>query len=169
MQRHLALVPVGRVERFLDARAGGTDHLQIDPEFATVIDHRAGILRLIGIEHRGNVVLGVTCGKQHARHRQNAGHALGAQPVETVRDHRIAEFEIAVFHRNIRIAGLQPFGDRCKLARGVLVAAAMATDHDAGHFGDPVLAHDSGLPTFLVSSPYRLVRSVFPPWPWCHA
>jgi hypothetical protein len=136
MQRHLALVPVGLVERFLDARASGPDHLQINAELAPVIDHRAGILRLIGVEHRGNVVLGVTGGKQHARHRQNAGHALVAQPVETVRDHRIAEFEIAVFHRNIRVAGLQPFGDRREFARGVLVAAAMATDHDAGLFGN---------------------------------
>jgi hypothetical protein len=148
MKRYLALVPVGRVERFLDARAGGTDHLQIDPEFATVIDHRAGILCLIGIEHRGNVILGVTCGKQHARHGQNAGDPLGAQAVEPFRYHRVAEFEVAVFHRNIRIARLQSFRDRCKLACGVLVTAAMATDHDAGHFGDPVLAHDSRFRSF---------------------
>ena len=40
------------VDRRLDAVAGGTDHLEINAELATVIDHEILVLRLIGVEHQ---------------------------------------------------------------------------------------------------------------------
>ena len=57
---------------------------------------------------------------------------LLAQPVEAVVDHRIGEFEIAIFDRNAGQALAQRIGERCEFADGALVAAAMAAQHDAG-------------------------------------
>ena len=131
MDCHLAMLTIGHIKRFLDALTGCPDHLQVDPEFAAIIDDHTGILRLIGVEHARDVVLGVAGGKQHAGNRKHPLDAHRAQLVETVGDNRVAEFEIAVFDRHVGIAGAQAFCHRCEFAGCVLVAAAMATNHDS--------------------------------------
>ena len=148
---------------------GGADHLEVDAQLAAVFDADAGILRLIGVEHRRDIVLGVAGGEKHARHREHSRHALVAQPVEAGMDHRIAEFQIAIFDGRLRIAFLQPLRDLGEFARRVLVAAAMAADHDAELFarahacvlsGSPLASSASGcsssgcffLPAFAASA-----------------
>jgi hypothetical protein len=97
------------------------------------------MLRLVGVEHRGNVVLDVAGGEQHAGQRQDAFDALGAQPVEPVADDRPGELEKAAFHRIMRQASGDPGGDRRELAHRFVVAAAMAAHHhpDTAHRPTP--------------------------------
>ena len=131
VQRHVA---VGSVDRFLNTGSGGFHHACVDGQFAAIGDRHLRMHGLIGVEDRGNVVLGVTSGKQHARHGQNAGAAGLAQLVQSVMNDRVGEFQISVFHRPIGEAGRQAFRQLCKLLYGTLVAAAMAADHQSEFF-----------------------------------
>ena len=109
MQRDLAEGTVRRVDGLLHAGAGGGDHLGVDAELAAVADLDP-VPGGIGVEHGGNVVLGMHRGKEHPRHREDAGASLVAQPVEAVADHRVGEFEIAVVDLPVgRQVGGQPF------------------------------------------------------------
>ncbi len=58
----------------------------------------------VGLEHRGNVVLGMAGGEQHAGHGEHVRDPLRPQAVEAVADDRLGEFEIAVFDRILRQA-----------------------------------------------------------------
>ena len=114
-----------------DPVAGGPQHLQIDAQFAPIGDLEAVVCRCVGVENRGDVVLGVPGRKQHARHRQHVLHPLHAQSVEPVMDHRIGEFEVAVFDRHAGQPVAQCAGQARELVDGSGVAAAMAAQHHA--------------------------------------
>ncbi len=118
-------------QRLLDAVARRLQHFQIDRQLAPVIDLHAGILRRIGIEDGGNIVLRMARREQHAGHGQHPGHALIAQFVEPVADDRRREFQETVFDRMMREARLHIGGDLFEFAHGIDAAAAMAADHDA--------------------------------------
>ena len=145
VQRHIA---AGRAFKCLaDAIAGGADHARVDGQLPAIGDGDARVLRLVGVEDGRDIVLGMAGGEQHARHRENAGAALCAQPVEAVLDHRVGEFEIAVFHRPVGKAGLEPLGKLCEFTDRTAVAAAVAANHQpqllacfvrhAGHYAPP--------------------------------
>jgi hypothetical protein len=59
----------------LDAVGGGAQHLGVDAELAAVVDAQR-IGGGVGVEHRGDVVLGMAGGEQHAGHRQHVIDAL---------------------------------------------------------------------------------------------
>ncbi len=113
------------VDRLLDAGAGGAHHLGIDAELAAVLDPQALVLRHICIEHRGDVVLDVSGGEQHARHRQDMGVALGPQRLDPVADHRRGELQkrvldIVVRHARGELARhLGEFAARARIAAAV--------------------------------------------------
>src|SRR3546814_9409691 len=86
------------------------------------------MLRLVGVQHRRNVVLGVAGGEQHARHGEAARHAPGAQLVETLADDRRGEFQEAALHRVLRQAGADAAGDGLELADRSLVATAVRSE-----------------------------------------
>ena len=120
------------VERALDAIGGGRDHARIDPQLAA-IDDLDVVLGGIGVEHGRDVVLGVHRGKEHAGHSEDAGATLLAQPVEPVADHRIGEFEIAVFHRPVwRQQSGQLLGQHRELVHCRLAARLKLADDRLG-------------------------------------
>ncbi len=88
--------------------------------------------RRIGVEHRGDVVLGVAGGEQHAGDREDALRPGLAQLVEALVDHRVGEFEITVFHRHVRQPLTQALGQHGEFADGTGIAAAMAAQHHPG-------------------------------------
>ncbi len=114
-----------------DAGAGGIEHLEIDAEFGPISDLDA-MLCGIGVEHGRDVVLGVAGGEQHARQREHALDACVPQLVETKIDHRVGEFEIAVFDRNAFKALAEDIGQMGEFVDGATVAAAVTAQHDAG-------------------------------------
>ena len=67
MRSDLALLCISPLHRFAHPFTGRTDHLVIDPQLAAVM-HLDAMLRAIGVEDGGNIVLGVTRGEQHTRH-----------------------------------------------------------------------------------------------------
>ena len=71
-------------------------------------------------------------GKQHAWQCEDVSDPLPGEPVEPEMDHRIGEFEIAVFDRQIGEPRLERIGERGEFANGALIPAAMAAKHDAG-------------------------------------
>lgn len=125
---------IGRIDGRLDAITGRPDHLEIDAKLASVVDHEAGMLGLVGVENRGDIVLRVACRKQHARHGQNAGHPLRPQTIQPLGNDGIAEFQVAILDRHIRVAGLQRLRDDSEFARRILIATAMSADHDSKFF-----------------------------------
>jgi hypothetical protein len=132
VQRDLAQIGIGAIKRLVDARAGGGDHLGIDPKFAAVmyVDAMSGG---IGIENRGDVVLGMHRGEQHPRHRQNTLAPRVAQPVKAITDHRVGKFQITVFGHPVgRQIGRQLFRQNAEFIHRRLAARAMATDHHTG-------------------------------------
>src|SRR5262249_10445165 len=102
----------------------------IDREVAAVLDLYP-VLRLVGVQDRGDVVLGMTRGEEHAGHRQNPVHAPGLQAVEPVADDRLREFEKAVIRRILRQALADARGPRLEFLDRLRIAAAMAADHHA--------------------------------------
>ena len=128
MARHIV---AGALQRLVDAGAGGAQQLGIDRELTAVADGHAGVLRLIGVEHRRDVVLGVAGGEQHARHGEHVGHAAFAQLVETVADDRSRELEEAELDIPSRQALSDTTRQRFELGHGVGIAAAVAAQHDA--------------------------------------
>ena len=100
MQANFAMFHIGAVNRLANAGPGSGDHLGVHPQFTTIA-HLNPMRGGIGIKDRGNVVLGMHGGKEHPRHRQNPLAARRAQTVQTVADHRVGKFEIAVFHQPV--------------------------------------------------------------------
>ena len=82
------------------AAAAAWDRCQL----AAVVDRHPGMLGLIGVEHRGDVVLGVAGGEEHAGHRQHAVCAALAQLVQAVADDRRGELEKAALDVVLRQA-----------------------------------------------------------------
>ena len=131
-QRQRAVFGVGAVHSVLNAAGGGGDHLGINTKFAAIADGRA-VLGGIGVEHRGNVVLGVHGSKQHARHRKDPVAPCIPQPVKTVADHRVRKFQIAVVDQPVgRQERGQLFGQRRKFVDGGLATRAVAANHHTG-------------------------------------
>ena len=123
----------GGGERLADAGGGGLDHAALDAELAAIVDGDAA-LGGIAVEHRGDVVLGMAGGEEHAGDGQDAGDAAGHQGIEAVADDGRGKFQIAVLERPVREGCAQPAGKVGELGRGQPVAAAMTADHDAkGH------------------------------------
>lgn len=89
-----------------DAHGGCPDQHGGESEFATIVDSNA-VFACIGVEHGGNVVLGVHGGKQHSGNSQDPVAALPAQTVKPVTNDRVGKFEIAVCDWPVR----QPFGE----------------------------------------------------------
>ena len=131
VMKAFALGPAGRLQPFLDAGRSGADHPQIDPQLAAIVNGHVRVHRLIGVQYRGDVILGVTGCKQHAGHRQNVVHALRLQRVQSLVQNRIGKFQIAVIHRHFWKALTQPLGKTGELINGIFVAAAMTADHHA--------------------------------------
>ena len=93
---------------------------------------RPGCAGLIGVEHGGDVVLGVAGGEQHAGDGEDVVDALRDQPVEPVADDRPGEFEIAVLDRPVRrSASASVSASAANSATARAIAAAMAAEHDA--------------------------------------
>jgi len=67
------------IQGFFDPGACGSQHLQINGKFPTILDRHTGVLRLIRVQDGRNIILRVAGGEQHARNRQNAGHTLFTQ------------------------------------------------------------------------------------------
>ena len=116
------------IQGLADARPGRLDHLEIDAELAAVIDAQAGFSR-IGVEHRRDVVFGMTRGEQHPGYRQHPPHPLGPQALQAVAQDRSRELQVAVFDRHLGQQPPQPLSQLGELGHGLAVAAAMAADH----------------------------------------
>ena len=117
----------GPIEGRLDAGAGGQDHAAVDPQLAAVVDAQPRFSG-VGVEHRGDVVFGVAGGEQHAGHRQHPLHPLLPQALEPIAQDRPREFQVAVFHRQLRQAAAQPLRQLGEFPHRLAVAAAVAAD-----------------------------------------
>ena len=117
-----AVLCVGAVNGLLNAGTGGCDHLGVDAEFAAIGDLQA-VFGGVGVEHGGDVVFGVHRGKEHARNGEDALAARFAQAVETIADHWIGEFEIAVVDLPlVRQVGRELFSQNLEFIDGGLAA-----------------------------------------------
>ena len=130
MRRDFALLCIGALHRFAHTLAGGADHLVIDTQLAAIV-HFDVVLRTIGVQDRGDIVLGVTRREQHARNSQNPLTALFPQTVQTVFDDRRGEFEIAVVHVKLWEPRAQAFSNLGKLANCPFITATVAAHHYA--------------------------------------
>ena len=117
-------------DRLPNPRPGRLDHLEVDPKLPAVVDLEAGFGG-IGVEHRGDVVLGVASGKQHRRHRQHMADTPLPQGLEPIAQDRPGKFQIAVFHGHLRHQGLELLGQLGKFSHRQPVATAMAADQNA--------------------------------------
>ena len=100
LRRNPVAVQVRGGKCFPDPVGRGGDHLWIDAEFTPVFDPDS-VFTPVGVQHRGDVVLGVHCRKQHARNRKNAPAAGIPQSVEAGSDDRVGEFKVAVLNRPV--------------------------------------------------------------------
>ncbi|CAI8419636.1 MAG: Uncharacterised protein [Rhodospirillaceae bacterium] len=130
MRGDLALLRIGALDRLADALTGCTDHLVVDPQLAAIV-HFDVVLGAVGVEHRGNVVLGVACREQHAGHGEDPLTAFLPQAVETVADNRGRELQITIINVELRHAGAQALGHLRKLTHGPFIAATVAAYHYA--------------------------------------
>ncbi len=138
---NLAMFGVSSLDGSGDPVTGGLQHLQIDSQFAPILD-RDAMLGGIGVEHRRNVILRMSGGKQHAGHRQDMRHTLFAKLVETGLDHRCGKFEIAIFHRPVGEQGSQLFSQHGKFGNRRFRARTMSADHHT-IFGSSSVMHGS--------------------------
>ena len=121
---------VGGLQAGLDAGAGRLDHLAVHAELAAVVDPQPR-LGGVGVEHRGDVVLGVAGREQHRRDRQHVAHTPATQGIEAVAQDRSGELQVAEFHRHRRQALLELVGQGGELLHRQTVAAAVAADQHA--------------------------------------
>ena len=94
-QGHIA---TGLIDGFADACPRRLDHLQINAQFAAVVDLQAGF-SAVGVQDRWNVVLGMASGKQHAGHGQHPLNALLPEFFEAIAKDGPGKFQIAMLHR----------------------------------------------------------------------
>ena len=121
----------GPGQGLLDPRARGLDQLAIDRQFAAVANADPGMPRFVGVQHRGNVVLGMPGGEQHAGNRQHIRHPSVAQLVQTVTDDRRGELQKPAFHVVPGQALADTAGHGLEFPHRVAIPAAMAADHYA--------------------------------------
>ena len=125
VQRHRWPAAGGRLRQGLLQAAGGRlDHLAVDPQFAAVVDPQSA-LGAVGVQHGGDVVLGVASGEQHRRHRQHMLHSACPQGVEAVAQDRPCKFQVAVLHRDLRQALPQGLGQGGEFTHRQAIAAAV--------------------------------------------
>ena len=116
---------ISPIQGLPDPGTGRLDHLQIHPQFAAVIHPQAGFSGP-GVEHRGDVVLGVACSKEHGRHGQYVLHPLLPQGLKPIAQDRPCKFQVAVFHGHRRQLLPQLAGELGEFLHGQAVPAAMA-------------------------------------------
>ncbi len=143
---------VGTRDRFAHPVAGRADHLQVDSELAAVGDLDLRFPGGIGVDDRGNVVLGMAGREQHPRDRIDSPHPALDQPVQPVADDRRGEFEEPVLDLPVRVVRAQRVGDDRKLAHRAFVAAPVAAHHDS-----EIVRHD--LSPFRGNRPCRPRRA----------
>ena len=145
------MLRVGPVERLCHTRAGGPDHARVVAQRAPEADFDV-VLRSVGVEHAGHVVLDVTGREQHARNGEDAFRAAVAQAVESVADDRPGEFEKPVVQGPFEAAA-QFLREHAELGNRALVAAAVAAKHDSGVVH--VMVSPGGFPARVVASAGR--------------
>ena len=159
VQRHLAL---RLVQRLPDARAGRAQQLAVDRQLASVVDLHLGVLGLVGAEHRGDVVLRVPGGEEHARHGEHLVVPALAQAVEAVADDRGRELQEAALDLVLR----QPFADAprdgIEFGDRPAVPAAVAAHHDSGLASIPV---HRPFPFACLALTRVIAGTKVPPWP----
>ena len=111
--------------------AGGTDQLHVHTQIPAIGDIQLRVLGAIGIDHRGQVVLHMARGEQHAGYSNNALVATFAQGIQTLADDRRGEFQKAAVHVILRQSGADTVRDALKFADGVFVTATVAAYHNA--------------------------------------
>ncbi len=148
------VIPIGLRQGFADPRAGGLNHLQIHAELAAVLHLQAGLAG-IGIEHGGDVVLGMPGGKQHRRHRQDVTDPPLPQRLQAITQDRPGEFQIAVLHRQGIEAAPQRLGQAGELLHRQAVAAAVAAHQNAEKPMGSAQRHGEGLRTHDQEQPSR--------------
>ena len=131
VQWNLALLGIRSRDGLHYAIPGGADHLEINAQFPAIHDIDPGILGRIGVQDRGNVILGVPGGKQHAGDRVNAFHASGDQLVEPVANDGGSEFQKAVLDMLVCETRPQSLGYNRKLPNCTFVTAAVTAHHNS--------------------------------------
>ena len=126
-----------RTDRLANPRPRRLDHLEIDPKLPAVVDLQAGFGR-IGVEHRGDVVLGMASGEQHRRHGEHMAHAPLPQGFETIAQDRPGKFQVAVFHGHLGHQGLELLGQLGKFSHRQPVTTAMAADQNTDRTVGPL-------------------------------
>ena len=135
----------------LDALGSDGEQPSVHGEIAAIVDLEIATLGRIGVEHRGDVVLHMAGGEQHAGNRQDVPHATAIELVESVADDGTGEFEETRGDRILRQSCLDAGGHRLEFGDRFQVAAAMAADHH------PDLAHSaSRFPWSFVSPRTRI-------------
>ena len=119
----------GRIERLADAIARRAQELVVDAELARVADLHVRMLRLEGVEHRGDVVLGVAGREEHSRNREAELVAAGVELPETLPDDGRRELQEAALDVVAGQAHAYSRGHRLELRDRLLVAASVAAHH----------------------------------------
>ena len=127
-------LPAGRPVLFLrliqaGANAGpcGLDHATVDPELAAVVDAQTRFSG-VGVQHGGNVVLGMPRREQHRRYGQHMAHPPPAQGIEAIAQDRPGKLQISVFHGHLAHGVLQLAGQGGEFFHRQPVATAVAAD-----------------------------------------
>ena len=110
-----------------DAGPSGLDHATVHAELAAVVDAQTRF-RGVGVQHRGDVVLGVPRREQHRRDRQHVAHPAPAQAIEAIAQDRPGKLQVAVFHGHPAHAVLQLQGEGGEFLHRQPIAAAVAAD-----------------------------------------
>ena len=124
-------IPVRPVQRLPDSVSRRLEHLRIDTELARIANLHARVPRLVGAQHRRDVVLGVTRREQHAGNRQHQVVPGLVQPVETVTDDRGGELQKAALDLIPRQPLAHAPGDGVELVHRIDVATAVTANHDS--------------------------------------
>ena len=128
---------IGGRQRIADTAAGRLDHFSIHPQLAPVI-HPQTALGGPGVEHRGDVILGMAGGEEHGRHRQHMTDPPGPQFLQAIAQDRPRELQIAIGHRHRRQGAAQLLRQGGELLHRQPVAAAMAANkHPQGPYRPP--------------------------------
>ncbi len=148
---NFAMLDIGCVHGLLNTSTGCLDHLEIKTQLAAIFNRYARRFGLIGIEHRGDVILGMTGSKQHAGNGQNARASLRHQIVQSLGKNRIGEFQIAIVNWPFGETGSQTLRQLGELIDSLLIAATVAADHQAEFFLFVGTCHSGPLWSFMAS------------------